>query len=270
VGNPDLKQSFTHDFGLSYNFYNVLKERSLWTNLWSNISQNAFVSETTTDLDSAKTITRTVNANGVYNINFNFEYGFKLKKPGIRISIGPNIVQSRNITYLVTKQAGSPILDQTSVNHNGRYGIHLNLSKGKEDKYDLNLNTTAGITNARSSVNSLANANYRWIRLNAEADLTILKKYEFHSDINYETRQKDPRFPANSTITLWNAALGRKFFKEALEAGITVNDILRQNRGYERNFTDNRYTETYYNTLKRYWMFTLSWNFNKNHPKTND
>ena len=272
VGNPDLKQSFRHNISLSYNFYNVLKEKNLWTNIWSNFTQNAFVSETTIDLDSAKTIYRTVNASGlVYNINFYGQYGFKLKKSGIRISFGPSISQGRNITLLNTIKSGSPSTSEVSVNKNGRYSLNFNISKEKENKYDISLGSNIGITKATNSVNSTANASFRTLSLNADAGVTILKKFELNSGVQYDTKQKDPNFPANNTYTLWNASLKRKFFKDDLEAGILVNDIMNQNRGYDRTFTDYRYTETYYNTLKRYWMLTLTWNFNKNHAKpTND
>jgi len=267
VGNPDLKQSFQHTISTGYNFYNVLKERNLWSNIWSTFTQNAFVSETTIDLDSAKTVYRTVNANGNFNINLYSQYGFKLKKSGIRISFGPQINRSRNVTILITKKIGQANTEQRSVNNNGRYSMNFNINKEKENKYEIGFNSTFGITKARSSVNTTANASYRWLNLNADADLTILKKFELSSDVRYETRQKDPNFPADNTYTLWNASLKRKLFKDALEAGISVNDILNQNRGYDRTFTDYRYTETYYNTLKRYWLLTLTWNFNKNHAK---
>ena len=271
VGNPDLKQSFQHQGNISYNFYNVLKERNLWTNIWASFTQNAFVSESTINYDSAKTINRTVNANGVFNINFYGQYGFKLKKAGIRISFGPNISQGRNVTLLNTIKAGSPTTYQTSVNNNGRYSLNLNVSKEKENKYDVSLYGNFGITKAKSSVNTTANATYRSMQLNGDVDITILKKYEFNTNARYETKQKDPRFPADNTFTIWNAGIKRKLFKDALEIGLSVNDILKQNRGYERSFTDYRYTETYYSTLKRYWMTTLTWNFNKNHAKpTND
>ena len=61
-----------------------------------------------------------------------------------------------------------------------------------------------------------------------------------------------------------------QYFKEKFEAGISVNDILNENRGYDRSFSDNRYSETYYNTLKRFWMLTLTWNFSKNGKPTAD
>ena len=271
VGNPDLKQSFRHQFNAGYNFYNVLKERNMWLNVWSSFTQNAFVSETTIDLDSAKTIYRTVNANGVYNVNFYGQYGSKLKKSGIRLSVSPQLALSRNITFLNTIKSGSPATSQVSINTNTRYTLDFDVNKQKENKYEISLSVAPGFTKAKSSVNTTANASYRTISLSANGNVTILKHFELSSDISYEAKQKDPRFPADNNYTKWNAGLKRKFFKDDFEAGIYVYDILNQNRGYDRTFTDYRYTETYYNTLKRYGLITVTWNFNKNHAKpTND
>src|SRR6188474_282422 len=43
IGNPFLKQSFRHSFDAGYNFYNVLKEKSMFTNLGFGFTDNAFV-----------------------------------------------------------------------------------------------------------------------------------------------------------------------------------------------------------------------------------
>jgi len=63
----------------------------------------------------------------------------------------------------------------------------------------------------------------------------------------------------------WNAALVKRFFKgNDLEMKFSVSDILNQNRGYDRNFNSYSFTESYYNTLKRFWLLSLTWNISKN------
>jgi hypothetical protein len=86
--------------------------------------------------------------------------------------------------------------------------------------------------------------------------------------VNFTAKEVDPRFPAKNKFTIWNASLKRNIFKEVLEASVSVNDILNERRGYDRSFNDYRYSETFYNTLKRYWMLTLTWNFSKNGKPT--
>lgn len=253
-GNPDLKQSFQHRVNAGYSFYNVLKERNLWSNINLSSTRNAFVTESIID-STGKTIYRTINKNGNYNMNIYTQYGFKWKKPNMRMSFGPTMNLSQN---------SSVVNSQSSITKNEQYGMNVQGSKDKENKYDIGIDANGGWSKATNSINKSANASYRYLNMNLNANLTILKKYELRTDIDYQTKEKDPRFPASNTYTLWNAALKRKIYKQALEATLSVNDILNQNRGYDRSFNDYRYTETYYTTLKRYWMLSVVWNFNKN------
>ena len=260
VGNPDLKQSFRHNVNVSYNFYNVLKEKGMWANIYGGFTQNAFVNQSAID-NTGKTISKTVNANGNYNFGLYSDYNFKWKKPDIRISFGPNANISRNITF---------INGQKAVNSNTSYGFQFGISKQKEKKYEYSLTPGISWVKAKNSISSAAAANYWQVGVRADAEITFLKKFRFETDVNFKAKQKDPRFPSKNQFTIWNASLTRFIYKEVLEASVSVNDILNENRGYERTFNDYRYTETFYNTLKRFWMVTLTWNFSKNGKPTND
>lgn len=260
VGNPDLKQSFTHSLGMNYNFYNVLQEKGMWMGIFGSYTQNAFANSRVID-GFGKSTFKTINVDGNYNFNLYSNYNFKWKKPNIRISFGPNGYLSRSISFLNNQKA---------VNTNSSYGLRFSVSKEKEKKYDISFNSEITRVNSKSSINNGALANYWQASLSTDIEITLPFKFRFETDLSYKTKQKDPRFPAKNTFTLWNASLTRNLFKDKLEAGISVNDILNENRGYDRSFSDNRYSETYYNTLKRFWMLTLTWNFSKNGKPTSD
>ena len=232
----------------------------MWSGIYGNVTQNAFVNARVTD-SVGKSTYKTVNANGNYNFNLYSNYNFKIKKPNIRISIGPNANLSRNVSFFNGQRA---------VNTNSGYGLEFGISKEKEKKYDISFNAEITRVNSKSSLNTGALANYWEGNLRADIEITLPFKFRLETDLNYKAKQKDPRFPAKNTYTLWNAALKRNLFKEKFEAGISVNDILNENRGYDRTFSDNRYSETYYNTLKRFWMVSLTWNFSKNGKPSSD
>ena len=118
-----------------------------------------------------------------------------------------------------------------------------------------------------SDLNASANIDYWQFSSWINGSVTLPWKFEINTDVNLEIRQKDPRFPANNNYALWNASLKKKFMQNKLEAEFGVNDILNQNRGFQRNFNSSSFTETYYNTLRRYWMATITWNFNSNGAK---
>ena len=264
TGNPDLKQSFTHTVSTGYNFYNVLQERGMWTNLYATFTQNAFVNESTY-FDAGKSVTRTVNTNGNYNFNFYSNYNFKWKKTGINVQFGPTANASRNISYV-----GINGVIQKAVNRNQSFGINAGLRKSKENKYSFSFNPNMSWVRSSNSINGAASANYWQLDLYSDGELTIAKKFRLSTDLRFHAKQNDPRFPAKNQYTLWNAELKRNIYKEELELSLGVNDILNENRGYDRNFYNNQYTETYYTTLKRFWFLTVTWNFNKNHAKASN
>jgi outer membrane receptor for ferrienterochelin and colicin len=90
------------------------------------------------------------------------------------------------------------------------------------------------------------------------------QKFEINTDANFQYRQKDPRFTQNNNFTTWNANIVKRFMKDEFDLKIGVYDILNQNRGYQRNFNSYSFTETYNNTLRRFWLVTLTWNISKN------
>ena len=258
IGNPDLKQSFTHSINLNYNFYNVLQEKGMWAGIYGSVMQNAFVNERTIDA-FAKSTYRTVNANGNYYFGLYSSYNFKLKKSKIQLSFGPNANISRNVSFINSQKA---------INTNSNYGLRFSISKQKENKYDFSINSEISRVNAKNSINSSALANYWQGSLSVNAAVTLPLKIRVGSDVSFTAKEVDPRFPAKNKFTIWNASVRRFMYKEKLEASVSVKDILNDRRGYDRSFTDYRYSETYYNTLKRYWMLTLTWNFSKNGKPT--
>ena len=71
-------------------------------------------------------------------------------------------------------------------------------------------------------------------------------------------------FDRNNNVFRWNAYVSKKFLKnDELELRASVFDILNQNLGFSRYANSNEVTESNYNTIRRYGMVTLIWNFTK-------
>lgn len=255
IGNQDLKQSFRHTANISYNFYDVLKQRGLFTSIYMTAAQNAFVQSNTVDNFGKRTY-QTVNANGNYNLNFNGNYNFNITKLKIDFGIGPNANLSRNIDFI----NGVKNITTTS-----GYGLNINLGKYIQNKLNFNFSPTFSWNHSKGTVSSAANADYWTLSGWGNISFTLPHKFEVRTDADVNIRQKDPRFPQNSNYTKWNASIIKRMLKNNdLELKLEVNDILDQNKGYNRNFNSYSFTESYYNILHRYWLLTLTWNISKN------
>lgn len=255
IGNPDLKQSFRHNFNTGYNSYSLLKERNTWNNISLGFVQNAFVQYNTVDSVGKRTY-QTVNTNGVFNINLNTQYGLKITKHKLDFSFGPYFNLNKNIDFI------NGVKNQTKTSS---YGVRLNLSKHVQNKFNFYCGPSFGYYHSKATVNSSANASYWLINGWANATVTLPKNFELLTDVYYQIREKDPRFSQNSDYTTWNISIIRRMLKNnALEVKFSLYDILNQKLGYTRNFNSFSFTESHFNILKRFWLLTVTYNLSKN------
>src|SRR5688572_3815958 len=255
IGNPNLNQSFRHSFNTGYNSFNVLKERNFFSNLSFSTTENAFVQSSIIDSVGRRTY-QTVNSDGVFNLNLYSDYGIKITKMKLRFGIGPTANFSRNVDFV---NGVKNIID------NRNYGMSINISKHVENKYNFYLGTNFNRNHSKASVNTAANAKYWQMDGWANGNFTLPHKFEIATDMNFQLKQKDPRFTQNTNYATWNATVIKRLMKEnALELKFTVYDILDQNRGYQRSFNSYSFTESYYTTLRRFWLVSLVWNITKN------
>lgn len=260
VGNPNLKQSFTNSFQLNYNFYQVLKEQGLWMGLNFNQVSNAFSSRDRID-SLGRRIYQTVNVNGNYNFGGWMGYNWKWKKPGIQINIqfNPNI--SRNINY---------VNGQENKTNNTALSFNVGASQFKDKKYNWSLNVDAGYNYGKSSISRDVITKYWTATPHFDIGFTLPKDIELQTNANYNWRQKTEVFNSNNAF-IWDASITKKIIKKHdIRLGFEIHDILDQNIGFRRDVSSNYISEKRYDILKRYWLVTCSWNFNKGPKKESE
>jgi len=260
IGNPNLDQAFRHNFNLNYSSWNALKERNLWGNTSFNITQNAFTQFSAID-SSGRRIYQTVNTDGIYNFFMNIDFGFKITGTKWYLGFGPNMNINRNIDYVSDVQF-TTMAKNTTLSE--KYGMRINVSQYEKDKYNFYISPNMTWNRSRASINSASDVNYWQIAGWGGGSVTLPAKFELGSDLNFELRQKTEEFTGNSNFTIWNATLTKRIIKNQLEFKIGIYDILNQNKGYQRNLSSYSFTESYYNTLKRFWLFKITWNISKN------
>lgn len=258
VGNPNLKQEFNHRFNLSFNNYQVLKNRGFNMGIRGSFVDNAIRSSILTD-STGKTISQSVNANGNYNYAANIGFNSKLTKLDLNLYVSYDFNFNNNISIV------NNLKNETK---NDRHSIYLNLSKDVEEKYNFWLYGGVNYNISTSSIRPEINTKFWTANIGAEMNIQLPWKLELNNSIDVELRQKTPLFSGNNNVTVWNAYVAKKILKnEKSQLRISAFDILNQNRGYSRNISSTMLTENNFNQLAQYFMLSFIWNFSNGTPK---
>ena len=254
VGNPALKPQFKNRFNLRFNDYKVLTERGIFVGLDFSFTNNAISSKV--DVDSAgRQLSQSVNVDGTNAFSGYLGYDFKWKKPNISTYFFSDIQHNSNVNI---------VNEERNVTNSDSYQFSMESYKSKEKKYDLNLRTSATYTQSRSSVNSSITTHYWTYEIAPGGDLFLPLKFQLHADADVSLRQKTSVFDNNTDVTLINAWIGKKFFKgDVLLLKAAGNDLLNQNIGFNRIVNSNFISQNTYSTIRRYFMFSIVWTFNK-------
>ena len=253
IGNPALKQEFRNSLNLSYNNYKVLSDRYIYLGTYFTFTNNDISSTYTIDALGKRT-TQYINVNGNYSAQFYANYGFKIPKTKLNVYMYPNANISHNTNFVNGKK---------NLTKSFRVSSNFGLRYYKEEKYNFSASFSPAYSNSNSSISTVASTNYWTYDYSFDGSIYPVKKLEIGSDIDFNFRQKLNEFDKNTDVIVWNAFIEKKFLKkDALTLRASINDILNQNKGYDRNIQPNAIVERHYLTFQRYGLITLTWNFN--------
>jgi hypothetical protein len=253
IGNPLLKPSFQNNLSFNFSDYKILSDRSIWMGADYSFPQNNISTDSYID-SFGRNVTQYVNLNGNHTLNGYIYYGIKIKKPDVRINFNANVNESRYVSI---------VNNENNVTNSGDYTFGVNFNKEKQKKYSLNLNLSATYTTSTSSIQSGIVTKYWQYDIDPNGDVYLPKKFQIHSDCDFNLRPASTAFPSTNVI-LWNAWIGKKFLKnDVLLVKIIANDLLDNNIGFSRSVNSNFITQNTYSTIRRYFLLGVTWNFNK-------
>lgn len=253
IGNPSLKQEFRNTLNFSYNNYKVLSERSIYLGTYFTFTNNDISSTYTIDRLGKRT-TQYINVNGNFSGSLYAGYYIKIPKTKFRAYLRPNASLSHNNNFVNG-------LKNLTKSYN--VSTSLGLSYFKEEKYNFEASFTPSYSKSNSSISSVAGTDYWTYDYSFNGSIYPIKKLEIGTDIDFNFRQQLNEFDVNNDVIVWNAFIEKKFLKkDAFTIRASINDILNQNKGYNRTIQPNAIVERHYLTFQRYGLITLTWNFN--------
>lgn len=269
-GNPFLKPTYSNRFNIRYNTYKVITSQNFYISASGGFTNNAIVSSNVTDL-GGRTIYKSVNLEDATPFTYNTYMGFSRKlKFLFDINAGFNLSGggSTNYNYVFDNATNLTLLNKTnSVN----IGPSINLSKYGE-KNNFYLSFGPRYTSQEASVQkNISNQGWGYSGY-FDAQLKLPKKIRFSLNSEYTYQPSTQSFDNNLERLIVNATLTKAFFKqESLKFSLSANDILDENKGFNRFASGSSIIQTTYNNIGQYFMFSVIWEFNKmgGTPKTN-
>lgn len=259
IGNPNLNQEFRNNVSLNYSDFKVLGNRSMYGYVDFTTLVNA-MSTNDTIFQNFKRVSQPFNVSGNYSYSAYLSYGFKLKKSDFNINFYGNMNGSNNNSFLTNLQDGSGRRKIQNKSFSGEGGVGINYHKDK--KIDFNFSTDLGYNISKTTAQKV---NYWTIGMQGNGTLYLPWKTQISSNINFNIRQKTEAFPDNRNVFLWNATFSKKIFKD--ESGLLsfeMRDVLNQNLGFSRDVNESYVQQRTYETIRRFWILSFTWNFSKN------
>ena len=258
LGNPDLKPSFNNRFSINYNSYKVLTSRSIWVGGSYNITSNPIVSNVNTDPNTGFTTNRYVNLPGQSTTNYSAYGDFSMKLKflfGIEGGLGFN---TNGSTYY--NMVNNDLNKTTSKT----YGVNASFRRYIEKKLDFYVSGGPNYTLGESSLRPQTNNNGSGFTINHEVNFYLPGKLQLGFDGGYEYRAPTQSFNQSFSRYLLNGYINKSLVKdESLKLRLTVNDLLNQNRGFDRSSSGSYLTQNTYTTIRRYFMFSIVYDFSK-------
>jgi len=256
IGNPNLTPSFTNRIGAQYFSSKVISGQYIYIYGNYSFTSNPIVSNLVTD-STGKTTNQYINLGSKKQSNYNLNIEFDQNVEKIDLRPGFNMGINGNNSYNLSNS-------EINLTNSVTYSFQAHLAKYADKKYDTYLNFGPNYTFGGSSLQSGINNNGRGFDANWGFTFYLPAKFQVGTDGSYEWRGKTETFNTDFNRTLVNASIAKTFLKQDnLKFALSANDLLNQNAGFTRSSSANFITQNTYSTIRRYFMVSLTYDFNK-------
>ena len=253
LGNPGLKQEFTHSLRISSQFADLFTNRNFFVFFTLQQTRNKIVNYDRISglgVDSVMP----VNVNGVFSVNGNISYGLPVRFLKGMFDISSDLYQYHGSQF-VNGQANK--INTLTV------GPQLRLSTNPTEELTLSFTGGLQLSRTRYSLPSARPATYTVREYGSEAGWRLPHRFYLSTDLNYRIINQYGT-GIKTRVPLWNAALGKQLLPfNRGELKLSVNDLLNRNLAVNRSATQNYIEDTRTNNLRRFFLLSLTYNLTK-------
>lgn len=252
LGNPGLKPSFGNSFSLRYRAFQPIKGRLLSFSGNYGFKSSSIVTSRFTDQGGKTTIQyRNLEDKTPFNYSLDAVIDFKIKPIDVSVELELSASGSHSYSY------SNNLLNALDLRS---YRSSAWIQKNVPKKYNLSLVIGPSYTSNNFSLQQY-NVNAWGFYSEGRTTAFLPGKLQISSDFSYNYTAATQTFSAQDRVNL-NAGISRTFLKkDALKLTFSGSDLLNQNMNFNRSINADVITQTSYNTIRNYYMFSLSWDF---------
>lgn len=280
MGNPELKNSFSHNFSLGWNNYVTATMQNYSVNASFSMTSNSTSSRTQYDAQTGNSVTMPMNINGNWNTSLSFGFNTPLFA-NERLMLNTQTQSSYNnrVSYL-SRQAkdnngnaiilgyneqGRPIYQYDDLKNKTN---SLNLSENirlnyRQDYWDIGISGNINYTHQENKYMEVNSPNTFNFSYGVESSGNFNNGIGYSTNISMSSRRGYASKEANSNELVWNAQVSYRFLKgRAATISLQAYDILNNRKNFNRNITANGRTDTWTQTVNSYLMAHFIYRFN--------
>lgn len=255
-GNENLEPSFINSANIGYNSFQVLSGNYMYVGVNASLTKDPIAQNITQT--GGRNIYRWANIDGKTNKSFGLWGGnhFKLNKDlGLTNSpqVGINLSENNNFFD-----------GQENVVKTSNYSFTYQITRDTKTGLNFNLNFSPQYRKMTSNLRPDQNNNGFVFGSNGSLEYFITKTFKLYTNYDYSFEAATEAFSEDLSRFLIHPGISKKFFKnESLMLDFTINDLLNENIGYSRAQSNSVFVQRRFDTIQRYYMLKLSWDFNK-------
>ncbi len=261
LGNPDLKQSYSHNLQARYTLTKPTKSRSLFILLSGNATNKYIANATNIGTDSSQVISgvvvgrgvqlsRPINLDGLWAMRTFLTYSFPIKFAKLNLSLNAGNGYS---------QTPGLINDRSNLARTTTWTEGLVLSSNISEKLDFSASYTGNYNEVKNTIQPQLNSTYHYTVISGRINWIFGPGLVFQADLNNQ-RYKGFGGSVNQQYTLLNAAVGKKFLKDQRgDLRLSGFDLLKQNNSLSVTQTDTYVQNSQSLVLQRYFLLTFTY-----------
>ena len=256
-GNPLLKPAINHNVTVSFNNFNIVSGRIMFTNITVSSIQNQIVNNVIRSGNTGAQLSIPENVNGYFNVFGFYTYSRPYQKRKYVLTLNGSANYNNNINLVDSiRNIGKNWIASQGFVLEYNYKTWLQLGTGASFSLnDVKYNKPAG-----AGLSTLQNTSSSALTLSSNIDMDFNKqawivKYNFDYTFNYGLNAA-----VSKNFAIFNASLERQFLKKKNGVvKLAAFDIFNQNTNVSRSVSANAIIDSRTNRLARFFMLTFTY-----------